>query len=332
MPSSSVRPPPETHPTDPPDADIDLSGLPVRPAGRRFLVVVRAGDTSLHPAWVDPSRPRSFDLVVSYYGKDPAKYRDGPFPRIDDPGQKFIGAQRLLQRDPFWRAYDYVWLPDDDLATDQDEIDELFARTAALDLELGHPALDWHSHYWHVVMVRSPSFCARYVDFIELMGPVFSHGFLERCLPTFDENLSGWGLSFLWPHMLGPGLRRCAIIDDATVTHTRSFGGPTYDLLRRLGRSPLDEAKALYAKHGLPPDPTTNVLGAIDAHGRALDLSSRADQGRYERGRRRDIEAFAAERKRIELRGVGRRPPPTWRRMLPIDALRAGASRLRFAS
>lgn len=307
-----------------------MTGPAPTPSGRRFLVVVRAGDASLHPTWVDLAQPRSFDLVVSYYGRDPAKYRDGPFPRIDDPGQKFIGAQRLLRREAFWHAYDYVWFPDDDLATEQDEIDELFARSAAMELELGHPALDWHSHYWHVVMVRSPSFAARYVDFIELMAPVFSRAFLERCLPTFDENLSGWGLSFLWPHMLGSGLRRCAIIDDATVTHTRPFGGPTYDLLRKLNRSPLDEAKALYEKHGLPPDPMTNVLGAIDAHGRSLDLADRADQGRYERTRRRDIDAFAAERRRIEMRGVGRRPPPTWRRMLPLDALRAGASRLRF--
>jgi hypothetical protein len=299
---------------------------------RRFLVVVRAGDTSLHPTWVDVARPRSFDLVVSYYGRDPQKYRDGAFPRIDDPGQKFIGAQRLLQRDPFWRAYDYVWLPDDDLATDQDEIDELFARADAMGLALGHPALDWHSHYWHVVMVRSPSFSARYVDFIELMGPVFSRAFLERCLPTFDENLSGWGLSFLWPHMLGSGLRRCAIIDDATVTHTRPFGGPTYDLLRKLGRDPRDEARDLYVKYGLPPDPMTNVLGAIDANGRALDLANRADQGRYGRTRQRDIEAFAKARPRIEIAALGRRPPPTWRTMLPLATLRASVSRLRFPS
>ena len=95
-----------------------MTGPFAGPRRRRFLVVVRAGDTSLHPTWVDPGRPRSFDLVVSYYGRDPQKYRDGPFPRIDDPGQKFIGAQRLLQREPFWRDYDYVWLPDDDLATE----------------------------------------------------------------------------------------------------------------------------------------------------------------------------------------------------------------------
>lgn len=310
-----------------------MSSIAQNASGRRFLVVVRAGDTSLHPTWVDPARPRSFDLVVSYYGKDERKYRDGPFPRIDDPGQKYIGAKRLMQRDPFWRDYDYVWLPDDDLATDQDEIDELFARSAAMGLDLGHPALDWHSHYWHIVMVRSPSFAARYADFVELMGPVFSRAFLERCLPTFDENLSAWGLSFLWPHMLGTGLRRVAIIDDATVTHTRPFGGPTYDLLRKLNLDPRDEAQALYAKYGLPPDPVTNILGAIDASGRALDLSSPADQDLYERARRQDVEAFARERQSIENRlALGRRPPPTWRTMLPLDALRAGVSRLRFSS
>ena len=307
-----------------------MTGPFAGPRRRRFLVVVRAGDTSLHPTWVDPARPRSFDLVVSYYGRDPQKYRDGPFPRIDDPGQKFIGAQRLLQREPFWRDYDYVWLPDDDLATDQDEIDELFARMDAAGLELGHPALDWHSHYWHVVMVRSPSFSMRCADFVELMGPVFSRRFLERCLPTFDANLSGWGLSFVWPHMLGPGLQRCAIIDDATVTHTRPFGGPTYDLLRKLGRDPRDELHELMRKYGLPDNPVPNILGAIDANGRTLDLSSRADQGRYGRTRQRDIEAFAKERPVIELARLGRRPPPTWRTMLPLDALRASAARMRF--
>ena len=72
-----------------------MTGPVAGPRRRRFLVVVRAGDTSLHPTWVDPGRPRSFDLVVSYYGRDPQKYRDGPFPRIDDPGQSQAMAARF---------------------------------------------------------------------------------------------------------------------------------------------------------------------------------------------------------------------------------------------
>ena len=288
-----------------------MTGPFAGPRRRRFLVVVRAGDTSLHPTWVDVSRPRSFDLVVSYYGRDPQKYRDGPFPRIDDPGQKFIGAQRLLQREPFWRDYDYVWLPDDDLATDQDEIDELFARMDAVGLELGHPALDWHSHYWHVVMVRSPSFSMRCADFVELMGPVFSRRFLERCLPTFDANLSGWGLSFVWPHMLGTG--------PPPLRHHRRRHGDAHAPVRRTDLRPAEQAGSQPARRGARAhaearharDPIPNILGAIDSNGRTLDLASRADQGRYGRTRQRDIEALATARPVIELAGsddVRRRP------------------------
>ena len=298
---------------------------------RRFLVVVRAGDASLHPGWIDAARSRTFDLVVSYYGSDPARYRDSPFERIDDPGQKYVGAQRLFRRDRFWLDYDYVWLPDDDLATEQDEIDEMFARMDAMGLDLGHPALEWHSHYFHVVMVRSPSLSARFTDFVELMGPVFSRRFLERCLPTFDANLSGWGLSFIWPRMLGPGLQRCAIIDDATVTHTRPFGGPTYDLLRKLGRDPYDEFRELMQQHGLPVDTPPNIYGAVVADGQALDLKNLSDQDLYGRIRQHDIAEFARARRTIETTSaLGRRPSTAARPRLPLEALRAAAAQLRF--
>jgi hypothetical protein len=178
--------------------------------------------------------------------------------------------------------------------------------------------------------VHSPSFSARFTDFVELMGPVFSRRFLERCLPTFDANLSGWGLSFVWPRMLGEGLQRCAIIDDATVTHTRPFGGPTYDLLRRLGRNPLDEFRELMRRHGLREDAVPNIHGAIGADGGTLDLASLADQDLYGRIRHGDIEAFAKARQAIEKVALGRRPPPAARRMLPLEALRDSAARMHF--
>jgi hypothetical protein len=103
-------------------------------AAPRCLVVVRAGDASLHPAWTDDLATRGFDLVVSYFGKDPSRYRGEGEQRIDDPGQKFLGLHALLTRESFWRDYDYVWLPDDDLAIDQASIGELFATAARLDL------------------------------------------------------------------------------------------------------------------------------------------------------------------------------------------------------
>ena len=42
------------------------------------LVVVRAGDSSLHPSWLPPSGQRSWDLVVNYFGDDPHRHRSQP--------------------------------------------------------------------------------------------------------------------------------------------------------------------------------------------------------------------------------------------------------------
>jgi hypothetical protein len=38
---------------------------------KQHLVVVRAGDNSLHPHWLAGDGDRTWDLVVSYFGDDP---------------------------------------------------------------------------------------------------------------------------------------------------------------------------------------------------------------------------------------------------------------------
>lgn len=297
---------------------------------RRFLVVVRAGDQSLHPAWIDESQPRSFDLVVSYYGRDPGRYRDAPFRRIDDAGQKFIGLKRLFEREAFWRDYDWVWLPDDDLATDQREIDRLFAAVDAMELALAQPALEWHSHFSFGITLQSPTFAVRFTDFVEIMAPCFSRSFLERCLPTFDASLSGWGLSSVWPHLMGAGLRRCGIVDDATVTHTRPVGGPTYDALRAIGRHPLGERAALLAQYGLPATPHPSVLAAIERSGHLLDGRRPDDAARILRRIEGDVRAIVEARAGIPPAELGTRPTDLAPRSIDPQRLREIAAGIRF--
>jgi hypothetical protein len=141
------------------------------PANKRFLVVVRAGDRSLHPQWTSALAARDWDLAVSYYGDDPERFRDEGEARIDDPGLKWQGLHALLTRETFWRGYEYVWLPDDDLAADQATISAFFAEVAELELSLAQPALTWDSYYSHLMTLRHPSFRARWTDFIEIMAP-----------------------------------------------------------------------------------------------------------------------------------------------------------------
>ena len=274
---------------------------------QRFLVIVRAGDQSLHPQWTSDSTARSWDLVVSYFGSDPARFRGAGENRIDDTGQKYAGLHALLTRESFWREYDYIWLPDDDLATEQFAIDCLFETMARRDLALAQPALSWTSYFSHRVTLRCPSFRVRMTNFVEIMAPCFHRPFLETCLSTFNENLSGWGLDLLWPRMLPQIPQRCGIIDDAVVTHTRPVGGPTYDKLRAAGVTPRAELVALKRKFGIPVDIYPHVSAALDAEGNSLDCMLSGDRARIGELLARDWSAFEAFQRQRE-REAAQRP------------------------
>jgi hypothetical protein len=264
----------------------------------RFLVVVRAGDQSLHPHWTRAPAARDWDLIVSYFGDDSHRFRFEGETRIDDKGLKWEGLHALLSRDERWRRYDYVWFPDDDLATDQATISAFFRHVVELRLALAQPALSWTSHVAHRVTVRHPSFRARWTDFIEIMAPCFERGLLEACLPTFAGTLSGWGLDRVWPHLLEPHTRRSAIIDAVEVTHTRPVGGPSYDRLRAAGVSAVDEARDLCRRYGIDHDRAPRVIAAVDNCGRVFDAANPADAAALQALLVSDWRAFRTTRQR----------------------------------
>jgi hypothetical protein len=74
----------------------------------RNLVIVRAGDTSLHPDWLKGQR--NWGIVVGYYGNDPARYKSPGVTRIDGKGPKWAGLYDLLAANPdLVSQYDYIW-------------------------------------------------------------------------------------------------------------------------------------------------------------------------------------------------------------------------------
>ena len=264
-------------------------------ARARFLVIVRAGDQSLHPGWTDDLATRDWDLVVSYFGDDPARYRDDTATRIDDKGQKLGGLHTLLTREDFWRSYDYMWLADDDVAIDQRGISELFRRTAELELALTQPALSWDSYWSHRITLHHPSFGVRMTNYVEVMAPCFSCEFLERCLPTFVESMSGWGLDLLWPRLLPARPRRCAIVDAVQMTHTRPIGaGLHYERLKAAGITAQSELDDVMRKHGIPMDLPSLVYAGIDTQGVSIDAGNPAQADRLRQMLAADRAAFTA--------------------------------------
>ena len=108
---------------------------------------------------------------------------------------------------------------DDDIEANGDTLARLFKAGDALGLSLWQPALTQDSvHSWKHTQQVAGSF-VRPVKMIEVMAPFFSRDALARCLSSFSETQSGWGLDFLWPKLLG--YQGLAILDALPISHHR---------------------------------------------------------------------------------------------------------------
>lgn len=202
---------------------------------RRNLVIVRAGERSLHGQWPRsiPVEDRNWDLCVSWYGPEAGfPPDDGSDYAVHQPDlRKYPALHRLLhEASPLW-AYDYIALPDDDLMLTWRDWNEMFAVCREHRLDLAQPALSPTGYVTHPVTARDARHRLRFTSFVESMVPVFSRAALRLCAPTFRDAVAGFGLDNVWPKLIGgAGVRdRIAIVDDIHAVHTRP-NGVAYDV------------------------------------------------------------------------------------------------------
>jgi len=218
---------------------------------RRNLIILCAGDTSVHGKWLTGPE-RNFDLLISYFGSEHGRYaNDGEYYQ-QQTGLKYPTIARILRAHPeLLERYTHFWLPDEDLITDTASINRLFDYAAAYQLALAQPAQTHDSYQTWPLLLHNPRYELRFTRFVEVMAPLFDRAALQTCLPTFTESQSGFGLDLIWPHLLQTrGERAIAIIDAARVCHSRPVGGG--ELYRKISfQDAKDEAEALLAKYGL---------------------------------------------------------------------------------
>jgi hypothetical protein len=252
--------------------------MPMEEIKRRNLVIVRAGNGSLHPEWLKGSAERSWDIVVNYFGDDPDKYKEPGVVRIDSKGPKWPALKDLiLHRPEFISDYDYIWLPDDDLLASKADINRFFELMKSYRLEVAQPALTWNSYYSHLTTLRNNVTKIRYTNYVEVMAPGMCSEMLRKSLHLFDANLSGWGLDYLWSALADDPANGVAIIDEVSVRHTRPVGGPNYKILREKGVSPWDEMRKVCEAHGLSEEPVLVTHKAIRRNNSVIT----ADKNRY---------------------------------------------------
>jgi hypothetical protein len=228
--------------------------LNVTKQARRNLVLLRAGDTSIHQQWFGASgEERNWDFILNYFGDDPGKFRSDDGLRIDGKGPKLQGLHDCIRsHEELIRAYDYIWLPDEDLACTCAGINRMFEVCHERKLKLAQPSLTHDSYFTFPITLNCPQFRLRFTTFVEMMAPCFSRETLLRVLPTMTANYSGWGVDHLWTKMLESDPDAMAIIDEVQMRHTRPVGsGKYYDPLKARGTSAWDELLDLEKKFGI---------------------------------------------------------------------------------
>ncbi len=163
----------------------------------RILVVLRCGDQSLHPNWVNEHS--NFDVVLSYFG-DNLKYDLSHIKHVHYfKGSKWEGLYDFFKNHKqMWESYDYIWLPDDDLDTSSSNLNNFFSLVNQYKFDLSQPALTKNSYYSFPFLLQVSNFTYRKTNYVEVMAPCFSQEAFQKCWGTFSENKSGWGMDVLW--------------------------------------------------------------------------------------------------------------------------------------
>ena len=212
---------------------------------RRNLVVVRAGDQSLHPQWLGQA-PRSFDLAISYFGDAPEAGRAGADFYTRFKGGKWNGIARFFKERPTLLSdYDYIWLPDDDIDASPEAIEKIFALARFYQLDVCQPALSHDSYYSYLETLAVPGFDLRYSNMVEIMAPCLSTALFRQFLPLMAGSMSGFGFDMLWGRIHPHGAKRCAILDAVQVTHTRPVGSVLRPMMTQANQNPWLEQDAV---------------------------------------------------------------------------------------
>ena len=193
---------------------------------KKSLVVVRAGNNSLHHRWQEiPYEDRAYDLLISFFS-DEAFAAFEPAQGVEAvliKGGKWDGLYKTLA-DRDLDQYDYYWLPDDDLDISATDVNALFTAMQVHGLRIAQPSLTADSYFSHFVFSQCPGFVLRYTNYIEIMAPCLHKDILKKALPLFQGTMSGYGLDYIWCRWAEAGAFRTAILDEIAMHHTRPVG------------------------------------------------------------------------------------------------------------
>jgi len=192
------------------------------------LVLIRANDAAVFPRWIADEQAE-YDIAISYYGNTPNAFADCKYYNASE-GAKWKGVHALIAENPeILDRYELIWMPDDDIDARVSTINRFFRIAQKYRLEVAQPALEWRSYFSHWNTVSNPAFVLRHTNWIEVMAPLLSANVLRKSLPAFARLHHCWALEHIWPRLPASPRYKTAIVDAASVYHTRPVGRGSLD-------------------------------------------------------------------------------------------------------
>lgn len=237
---------------------------------RKYLLVARIGAKSLHTQWLAAGVDRNYDVFLSSYDDEmPPVREDGVYFEYRS-GSKVTGyAGFLREYADLIDRYDYIGFFDDDVEASPTCINGLFARCDQHDLKIAQPALSWDSHFTFACLLQQQRFGLRYLNFVEMMCPIFRRDVLERIAPLYMLGYES-GIDLVWCNLVADGPRDFAVIDEFPVRHTEPVGGNKVANGFVDGRQYEDDIEAVLKLFRLPWLRAT-PFAAVDRAGRVVD-------------------------------------------------------------
>lgn len=186
-------------------------------------LVSAVGDESTHLSWLGDSR--IFDVILIYYGEDneiARVYAEQADLFIRAKGQKLHMVHRLVKENKLHlEDYKYVWFPDSDLRIAPEDINSLFRSSERYGALISQPACI--GYISHSVTRPNSSWLsiARATTFVEVMAPCFHRDALSKCLESFGEEESSYGVDDIWATILEKPQRGLLIFDQIIMEHTK---------------------------------------------------------------------------------------------------------------
>lgn len=224
----------------------------------RSLIVIRTGGQGLFLPWLVDKKQRSYDVAISYYGDQAQQWQSMGEYFHYARGSKWEGLADFFKCYPkIWQAYDYIWLPDDDLAMSQGDLERFFQICRQHQFIVSQPSLMRGSFYSLPITLQRRANAYRLTNYVEVMAPCFQAKVFDAFLPTFSESNSGWGLEYIWWD-IAKSIAKApfAVVDEVAMYHTRPVSSAGSGGAKT---APKEEEIALLARHHLTKHPHKNL-------------------------------------------------------------------------